>query len=225
VVWGSLVVVTIAELGVGFLYPVTDQWAHAGGLIAGVVVGAALSRNVRWRRAGGWLALVIGIAFAAAAAVAAVAVARTSIADSLAAAPRASRDLGGIRVTAPSAWLIEGHEVYDPDLFLLLSVERRPGELAAQLADYTREAPGRAKERRFETAQDAIERIVPLPDGWSGSELAISVPDALGSRQDYRVIVAGHAVPGGVVLASFYAPLTVAREAPDFFTHVLESVQ
>src|SRR6185369_7031485 len=119
----------------------------------------------------------------------------------------------------------QDHEVYDPDLFVLLAIERRPGALVTQLADFTRGAPERAKERQFETAQDAIERLVPLPEGWTGSELALSVHDALGSRQDYRVIVAGRAVSGGVILASFYLPLTVAREAPDFFTHVLESIQ
>ena len=27
-VWGSLAIVTVAQIGVDFLYPIVDQWAH-----------------------------------------------------------------------------------------------------------------------------------------------------------------------------------------------------
>ncbi|HSD87262.1 MAG TPA: rhomboid family intramembrane serine protease, partial [Kofleriaceae bacterium] len=44
-VWGSLAVVAVAQLGVDFLYGVTDHWAHAGGLAVGTLAGMALSPN------------------------------------------------------------------------------------------------------------------------------------------------------------------------------------
>ncbi len=228
-VWGSLAVVTIAEIGVGFLYPVTDQWAHGGGLVAGALAGALLSPNARWHRAGKHVALAIGVAFAALVAVSAVQVARTSIADSLAAAPTGPRDIDGVHVVAPLSWTQDHDELFDPDLFVLVALQREPsaGPFALQLAAYEKGEPERAKDRRFEDVADAGERVVSLPDGWTGSELAVSVTDALDSRQQYRVIVAGRPGPtgGGAVFASIYVPLTVARAAPDYFTHLLESVQ
>ena len=33
----------LAQLATDFMYPATDQWAHAGGLVAGTIAGIALS--------------------------------------------------------------------------------------------------------------------------------------------------------------------------------------
>ena len=67
---------------------------------------------------------------------------------------------------------------------------------------------------------------MPLPPGWEGTELAVSMADPMGSRQRYRVVVAGHTVASGeTVLVSLYLPETIGRAAPEFFTKLLATVE
>jgi rhomboid protease GluP len=83
-VWGSVVVVVVAQLGIDFIEPMTDQWAHVGGLATGALLGFVLSPNARWHKPLLHVARVLAVGFAALAAVAAVQVVRTPITSSLA---------------------------------------------------------------------------------------------------------------------------------------------
>ncbi|HEY5947051.1 MAG TPA: rhomboid family intramembrane serine protease [Kofleriaceae bacterium] len=226
-VWGSLAVVTVAQVGIGFIYPVIDQWAHGAGLAVGTLAGIVLSPSTRWAKAGDHVARAVSIAFGVLVVVCAVLVVRTSIADSLAAAPRGLHSIGTVQVTAPASWHTAKGELFDADLFIVLAAERvrATGPLAAQLAAYAKDEPARAKERHFDQVEAAKDQVIALPPGWQGSELIVSVADPLGGRQRYRVVIAARPDAGGAVLASLYVPDTVARAAPDYFTQLLASVQ
>jgi membrane associated rhomboid family serine protease len=225
--WGSVAVVLIAQIGLGWVYPVVDQWAHGGGLVAGLVLGLVLSPNTRWSKLGLHAARVIAVAFGLAAAVATFFAARTSIADSFAHAPRALHSFGGLQAVAPASWQTSSDELFDPDLFILLAAHREAptAPFAAQLDAYIKGEPKRAKDRNFDDVETAKELLYSLPAGWQGSELAVSVADPLGGRQRYRVLVAGRPDPTGPVLISLYAPETVVRAAPELFTQLLATLQ
>lgn len=215
--WGGIAVVAIAQIGVGFLYPITDQWAHGVGLAAGAVLGIALSPHARWTRLAGRAAVVIAIAFGAAVGLAAVMVARTSIADSLGQAPQIRHTVGDLAITAPASWQTGAGEVYDPDAIVIVRLARA-GSLPGWLADEQKRAAG-----QFDQVAVATDHVVVLPAGWDGVELAVSAPiqDPVGGRVHYRIVVGGD----GATFASVYVPETVARAAPRFFTELLASIR
>jgi membrane associated rhomboid family serine protease len=225
-VWGSLAVVTVAQVAIGFVYPVIDQWAHGAGLVIGSLAGVVLSPHARWDRYTLQAARAIAIAFALLAAAASVLAARTSIPDSLERAPRAYHALGTVHVVAPATWLRDGDALFDPDLFIMLLAQRVPasGPLAANVDAWAKGEPDRAKGLKFDSIDAAPDRLVALPPAWLGQELTVSIADSLGGRQTYRVVIAGRQDAGGVVLISLYAPETVVRAAPSFFTQLLASV-
>jgi hypothetical protein len=159
--------------------------------------------------------------------VAAVLTVRTTIADSLAISPQTTRNLGTVRVTAPASWVLTENMLIDADLYALIEAHREAasGPLTARLDAYAKEEPDRAKKRSFDHVEPAKDQLVPLPHGWQGHELLVSIGDPVGGRQRYRVVVAARADATGHVLASVYAPVTVAKAAPSFFTSLLASVQ
>lgn len=225
--WGILAVVLVVQLGLGWVYPVVDQWAHGGGLVTGLVLGALLSPNARWSKLNLIAARVIAVAFGAAAVVATVFAARTSIADSFARAPQALHSFGTLHAVAPASWQTSSDELFDPDLFILLTAHREAptAPFAQQLEAYTKGEPKRAKDRNFDDVETAKELRFSLPSGWQGSELVVSVADPLGGIQRYRVLVAGRPDPTGPVLVSLYAPESVVRAAPELFIQLLATLQ
>ena len=225
-VWGVVAIVTVAQIAIGFVYPAMDQWAHGGGLAVGALAGILLSPHARWTKLAEHAARAVTIAFAALVIASFVLVARTSISDSLARAPRAPRDLGGVTVTVPVSWQRTDNMAIDPDVFIWIAATRDPSDAPffAKLDAYATAEAERAKDG-FDQVAPAKRALVPLPPPWQGSELVVSVADTLGGRQRYRVIVAGRPGPAGTVLASVLMPETVARMAPWYFTWLLASVQ
>ena len=226
-VWGGIAIVTIAELGFGFLFPVVDQWAHGGGLAAGALLAALLSPNARGAQARTSAARVLAVAGVAAALVAGVQVARTSLDDSLAGVPRRAWNVAGVTLDAPAAWAINDGELVDDDIFLLVAVARydHSQSLDADLAAYVASEPERARDRKFTRAGAAVERVVPLPPGWQGSEFELAADDPLGDAVPYRVICAAKEIGGHVVLVSVYAPDSIARTAPEILSGLLATAR
>ncbi|HEX5060827.1 MAG TPA: rhomboid family intramembrane serine protease [Kofleriaceae bacterium] len=228
-VWGSLAVVTVAQIAIGFFYPVIDQWAHGAGLAAGAIAGILLSPNVRWPKLGLYAARAIAIVFGLLVVTSAVFVVRTSIADSLANEPLERRQSINVSVVVPVSWQrsTDG-ELFDPDLYIPLLAKRVPaiGTLDAQVEAYRKDEEKHATDTKgFEKVTAATDQLIPLPAEWRGSEMLASMPDPLGDHQQFRVVVAGRPHPQGVILVSLYIPETVARAAPAWFTQLLASVQ
>jgi membrane associated rhomboid family serine protease len=224
-IWGSVALVTVAQVAIGFLYPVTDQWAHAGGLATGAVLGIVMSPHLRGARWIEHVARAIAIGFAMVVIASAVLVVRTSIVDSLTRNPEIDHSVGTLHVRAPASWKADDLAITDPDKLVELHVGRSAGVLASQLADAATAWTERSKKVGFDAARPATERLVPLPPGWEGVELELTATDALEVRQHFRLVVAGRVDGSGVVLCALYVPETFARDAPSFFTDLLGSVR
>lgn len=221
--WGGLVVVTLAQLGVGFMYPVIDQWAHGAGLFAGVVFGALLTPSTSWARVTLQLGRVLAVAFVAVSLLAAGFVATRSIADSLANLPRERYVLADVAITAPATYVADG-ELVDPDGVVLVTIHKEPLQsIVTQMGKWIGQANQIGKARGFEEVTTANDRVVALPDGWEGTELVGSFEDPMGTRQHYRIVVAGKDFHGQLVLLIVMTPDSIARAAPGFFTQLVAS--
>jgi rhomboid protease GluP len=219
--WGGLAVVTVGQLGYGFLYPVIDQWAHGVGLVAGGLIGVVLSPSARWSRAGVYLGRAIAILFGAFVLTAGILVARTSLADSLVA--------GGLAITVPAHWEASTHPLFDqvfqPDGVVVVTLAHRPRAPSTpqlQIATWLAEDGRRVKAELGDLAT-AREALVALPGGWEGTELEAAPEDAMGYHQRMRVIVCGRAFSDTMVLMTIQVPETVARAAPSFLSAMIAS--
>ena len=230
--WGGLAVVTVGQLGYGFLYPVIDQWAHGAGLAAGAVLAIALSPNARWARAGLVVARALALGFAVLAAVAAVQVVRTPLEASLFPGKAVVHELAGLAITAPASWgppppqedqpgegPRPGTTFAQPDGLIVLTLVDRPrSQLAQEIED------GRKLKDGFGEATIAREPLIALPSGWEGTELEASAEDAMGYHQRLRVMVCHRAFGDSLVLVTLELPDTVARALPGAITALLGSV-
>ncbi len=222
--WGGLVVVTLAQAGIGFLYPVIDQWAHGAGLITGLVLGAALSPNVRWARVGLYVSRLIAVAFVGVVAVAAVMVARTSVADSFERGPLVHYTVRDVAVTAPAGWSSDG-ELVDPDNLVIITIVRRPTfDFASELAAWETVGDKDAKSHGFDTVDPASHDALSLPAGWQGIERIGSLEDPLGQDQHWRIVECGRMMGGDAILVTVLVPDTIARAAPKLFEGIIASI-
>jgi membrane associated rhomboid family serine protease len=224
-IWGSLALVTVAQVAIGFFYPVTDQWAHGGGLLAGALLGVVMSPHLRVANGVLHVARVIAIAFGLATVGAAVMVARTSVADTLSRGPLETKTLGSVQVSAPASWKAADDELTDPDQLVVVYARHIDGELPRRLEELQAGEADHARNLGFDPPKLATERLVPLPAGWSGSELELSATDALDARQHFRLVVAGRPDAQGLVVVALYVPETLARAAPGYFTDMLGSAR
>jgi len=207
--WGGLVVVTVAQVGTGFFYPVIDQWAHGAGLVGGALAGALLSPHAKWARVVPHLARVLAGAFVALAIAATVLVARTSISDSLREPQWKRVPFGDVSVTVPASWELEG-DLHDREHLLIVEAGRGPLDLAKA-----------ANDRGFDQVAPAREALVAAPVGWEHTELDISSEDAMSNRQRYRAIM----VRRGDAVVVILAPTSVVRAAPELFARILASIE
>jgi membrane associated rhomboid family serine protease len=218
-VWGAIAIVTVAQLGIGFVYPAMDQWAHGGGLVVGLLAGLVFSPNARWHTLGEHVARVVALAFIAVSIASAVLVVRTSVADSLAAQPSVRRALPGATVVLPPAWTGDQGLFVDADTSSQILVHRGPAEL-----DVEAEKASAAK-LGLTGVKPATEPVIPMPAGWSSVELIAKAEDAL-STQPIRIVHASRRIADAdVISATLYMPDTIARWAPGYFTAMLASIQ
>jgi hypothetical protein len=222
--WGGVLVVTISQLVIGFLYPVIDQWAHGAGLFTGAVFGAALSPHARWAAVGRHAGRVLAIAFAAVVLAGAALVARTSIADSYGAIPLERRVVNGVAFEAPSTWVAAG-KLFDPDGFVEVQARVQPVELMQAQMDAWLKVNATELEKQYQGVGPARAPAIPLPEGWHGGELTGSFEDPMGAKQQIVVVVASRAFGGQLVHVSLALPASVARAAPALFAAVLASAR
>ena len=226
---GSLLVVTVAQLGIGFMFPAIDQWAHGGGLVAGIVVGAAMSPFRPWARVLHRIAIVITAAYLAAVGMAAYMVVRTDFAATLAAYPDRAWTLPAATLTAPARWTLDDGELADPDLYIVLGLHPLDPSPANQALDVLDRAEfGRAKERGFSDIITAQSARFTWPAGFRSIELVASAEDPLGSEQRYRVLL-GVGVPSSTPTATpigivIYVPEALLDGAAERLRSVISSI-
>ncbi len=228
-VWGAIAVVTVAQLGVGFLYPVTDQWAHGGGLAVGALAGAVFSPNARWQNVAHHVARALTFGFIALVIAVAVLVVQTSIADTLYAQNRVLRSVPGVNVVVPERWLRDKQTLFDPNtnaqlvaLHASIGSQPLPAVLDQEVANEQKRA---VDNQNLAAVKPADEQVFELPPGWIGAELMSTTEDPL-STQRIRVLVAIKRIDSvNVLYAALYVPDTIARAAPGFFTQILATMQ
>ena len=245
--WGALAVITVGELGYGFLTPVIDQWAHGAGLLAGVVVGLALSPTARWVRAGKALGKLLAVAFGVASVIAGGLVVRTPRVDSLTRGGFAAVRIDGLQFQAPASWRVsitppqpEGQPlqldgvVYQPDGLVVLKFSHQRGtDPEQQIATWLAAERGsgdddqRAKDEELGELGElrpASEALIALPPGWKSGELVASPEDGMGYHQRIRVVLCGRAFGDDTVFVAIEVPETIAAAAPEFFAQLLASI-
>lgn len=227
VVWRTLLVIAVAQIGAGFMYKVTDQWAHGGGLLVGALAGLVLSPHVRAHKVMLHVARMVSVAFFLAAIVAGGFVARTSIVETLTRGGLVLRETSTVRAVVPASWQRTQDELFDPEVYMVLLAQHVPvqGTLDQHLDALVDGERGRAKDKEFDRVADAKQPLIPLPPLWHGRELAVSIEDGLGTRQHFRVVVAVRPDGKGVIHASLYIPETIAKATPQLFTTLLGTVQ
>jgi rhomboid protease GluP len=215
--WSRLALVTVALIAVNFMNASVVQWGHGAGLVAGSVLGFALSPNVPWARASRLISIAITGSFGALCIATAIFVARTPLLASLG-TPTHEVVIGGVALRAPAGWTA-GAQLHGPAVIGRFAVDASP----AALANWTKTETESAH-HDFDQVDVATEKLVALPPGWQGSELVVSAedPDSDGGRQTWRVIVAGKPLADGrVALTGIDIPEGMARTAASVFTELL----
>ncbi|MFN0251469.1 MAG: rhomboid family intramembrane serine protease [Kofleriaceae bacterium] len=225
-IWGGLAIVIVAQIGYGFFYPVIDQWAHGAGLVAGTVLGAALSPHAPWARAARQFGRVLAVLAITFVVVAAVRVVREPVEDSLSRQPRIRHNVNGVQIAAPALWSNHG-ELAEPDGLVIIWAQRTVAHDAnAQIAMFVADtAIEIAKAHHFEEISPATSRVVTLPANWSGAEVVGSFVDPMGYKQHLRMVAAGVEIKGELVLVAVMTPDSIARMAPNYLARLLSSVR
>jgi membrane associated rhomboid family serine protease len=223
-IWGYLVLIVIGQAGIDIIYwHVTDHYAHAGGALVGALLGAALSPHARWARASLWASRGIAAAFIALCAVAAIMVVRTPIAKSFGKLDHERRILPGLFMSTPRGWKLDDNSLHDSDN--LIQVRFHSSSAANPIDGITR-ALEESLRSEFDRIDISTERVVPLPRGWDGRELAMSSeqPNGVGGRQHFRLIIAFKRVPAGLIATSIEVGDSIARAAPGLLTELVASI-
>lgn len=231
---GNLVFLTLANVAIGFLYPIIDQSAHIGGLIAGAALSLVLSRKlaIAMTLPVRLLAGVLALASATAIVYGAWGLVRHDYGDALRQGPRVRRTIGGLAIEVPKAWQqMSDYQVYDPNVATVLALERtRPEGGAVGLDDAIDELLraehfGGAKRAGFESAADAERPLLRLPAGWVVRELTVRA-HGVGGEQRFRASIFGRqTVDGELWLGSLYYPEALADSLAPLIAEVLGSAQ
>ncbi len=224
--FGTLVFIAVAQIGIGFVYPAIDQAAHIGGFVAGAAAALVLSRKRpgAQRRLGQVLAGALALLGAGAIGYAAWGVASTDYADTVAQYPRAQRALGGLSVEVPVHWQRAPGRLADPSpvIELWLGRERAGGDLGDALAALVQE-----HERGLEPAELAAPREsshpLAVPSPWQSRELVVRLNSEQGP-QSLRVVVFGRYAEQELWLGALRLPEALAGDLEPLVEEMLRSV-
>ena len=231
---GNLVFLAAANVAIGFMYPMIDQSAHLGGLAAGTVLGALLSRRLpfapsRWMRgAVTALAAVAGGSLVYGAHGAATA----DFSAKLASYPRVERELAGLKMMVPETWVaMSANQVDDPGLSMLLHVQRFAGPIGdgslSSAIDARRELERTegARELGLTGVHEVADRALPVPPPWRSKELVGQLGSGMTGAQRYRIAVIAREADGELWLGSIYFPASLGDDVAPTIRAVLESAR
>lgn len=223
--FGSLAIVTIAQLAIDFMYPIVDQWSHGGGLFAGALCGLVLSPRWKWARFSLYAARSLAIVFGLATAYAVAMIAQTDVEASLSREARVPRRVGDVIASVPPSWQTIADVVMDPDTLVQIRIRRVDSDPMA-LATWIGQAPVALASEGLQSEgvvpQEA--RTVTLPAGWEGTEVKVSYTDSMDAKQELRLVVAGRVFGGTTILASVNIPAGLADDVAPFIAQTLASL-
>ncbi len=228
---GLLLLLTIVNVVVGFVYPMIDQAAHLGGLGAGVILGGLLSKNVPWAKSTVAKTAASGLAVVCIAVIlwAGFGLGTDGYGDAIAAEDRVVRAFpSGATAELPASWSqVDGEAIYDANRLALvaLRVETNSEPLAdAVIRELHAEQHETAKERgAFEKAR-RVDPLIGSPEPFVSHELVVTT-SAVAGAQTYRALVFGRRFGPRVVLGVMYVPENLAGEVAPLFRAVLSSIR
>lgn len=234
---GPLLFVAAAQILIGFFYPAIDQWAHIGGLAAGGLGAALLSRKSALGTSLGVRALALVLACAGVGAMAwgAAGVATSSYAEVLAATGETEHGLGVLRFMGPASWEVREDDRLMDDVDLVsFSVEVKDvcpaaagkgqcvprGDLQTYLATMLEDVARR---------QDVQPRpiggpLLTVPAPWQSSEISISQQGFGGTEYD-RLVIFAQVHEDDAWLGVMRVPEALAGEIQPTLTRMLSSMQ
>jgi membrane associated rhomboid family serine protease len=226
---GMLVVLSVAQIAVGFVYPIVDQWAHVGGLLCGAFFGVLLSPRAEHlrllRRSIGAGLAAAGLAFLA---YSGFAIATNTYTETLHGYERVEQEVGGLKVLVPEPWeKISERELYDSGIGALLDLRRLPAEAGLDATISNRleaEHFGGALRAGFDRAKPSARSHLKLPTPWRGGELDVSVEGSSGSQR-YRLVVFGRVVGDEIWLGAYYHPAALTSLIEPVIGEVLSSMK
>jgi membrane associated rhomboid family serine protease len=208
---GNLVFLAAANVGIGFMYPMIDQSAHLGGLVAGILLGALLSRKLAiaaqvWMRG---LVMALVVASGGALAYAAYGVATSDLAATLASLPRVERKVAGLLLSMPASWeQVSDDQVDDPSLLVFMQLQRFAGPVGVgdveKLLDVRRELQRKegARESGLTGVREVSDVRVRVPPPWRSKELEGELGDGVTGTQAFRIAVIAREANGELWLAT-----------------------
>ncbi len=212
---GNLIFLTLANVGIGFYYTAIDQSAHMGGLVAGALVAALLSPQLRLAKTTAVRVVAAALAAIGAASIvyAAGGVATTSYADTLA---RYSWRLVG---QGPMVW-------EQPDPWPEVTVEPFRVVYGDADAALDKEAAVMQEEARKEGAEIESPKkpIVDVPGAWHTREL-VAVVQGVGGSQRLRIVLLARPQPGGIAwVGAVSLSEVLVRDVEPALAEILDSV-
>jgi membrane associated rhomboid family serine protease len=231
-----LLILTAANVAIGFTYPAIDQGAHLGGLATGAVMALWLSRRLRVANAAPIRFAVAGllVLFTLAAAWSGFAVATTSYTETVAKHGAVQRTLNGVTVDAPGLWADMGYELGDrTDMYIRFEIRAIDAVLPLS------EALGKVQEREqslavasgtnsrgFDATAPADHTCLRMPEPWQSQEFRV-LAEGAGEQRTYCVIIFGRVVDSGDELwvGSAYLPRELAGDLQPIFSSVLNSAR
>ncbi|MCP4448662.1 MAG: rhomboid family intramembrane serine protease [Myxococcales bacterium] len=228
--FGMLALLSLAQLAVGFFYPIVDQWGQVGGFVGGGIASllvspsGALLRKVRTA-----LAAVVVTATLSALAYTALAVATSSYTQTLRGYRQVEQTIGGLVIIVPEPWAKVSHrELYDPGVGVQLDLRRLPasqGLDASISARLEEEHLGGALRAGFDRAEPAARTHLDLPESWRGGELAVSVDNGASGAQHFRLAIFGRVHGDEIWLGAFYHPAALTKAIEPVLLRALASLR
>jgi len=245
--FGNLIFLIIANVGIGFLYPAIDQSAHFGGLAAGALIMALLSKKSPRTDSGGVrvVSTLLAAVGALSLAYAAYGVASTDFEDTLNKFPRVERTIttevdgvpSPVSVTVPSAWVkydepsvgdenarIELLRDYSTAIsFRIWAHVPTRGGVEAALNKWQNDQAGSGKSVEVRIMGD---RLIPLKEPWESRELRLTADD-FGGEQRLRMVLFGRKSADGrrMWMGEFVIPEALAPSAKRVLNEVLSSAR
>ena len=228
----NLLFLTVANVAIGFLYPVIDQAVHVAGLLAGAALGLLLSRQVPPAAQAPLTHLARALALFGVAALgyALLGVANDPIGETMRRMPVRTLAVPGFEVSAPQSFESDGKVLFDAGLSLQLQFWRIPDAGAGVgaedlLREHLRaELGGGAVKAGFDGAALAESPRVLLPAPWRSAELKATAEGA-GAAETYRILVAARAAEGELWLAVVYYPEILGGELEPLLVKLLGSLR
>ena len=220
----NLVFLAIAQVVIGFIYPMIDQAAHVGGLLTGAAVAVLLSPRHKNAATGLRKALAVILAVGAFASVGygVVGVVANDFGDTLRMYEVRSHSVNGLDVEVPALW----ERVTDADdNTRFVSASPHSQLYLGRQRDVSIDEGLALLESNFdrESVRRATRLVFAVPDPWQGRELLIKTEDIIGD-QLYRVVVFARRTGNELWAGSFRIPEALAEDAAPTLHHILESV-